>query len=215
MNKLNINQYINKTSGDSLEATEWNGVFTDVQTSVNNLVDNVNNGLVDPNYTYDNAKITQNSTNDVVLTVSNMLAGDVKEDPDPQGPVFLAAAVSEESAAPDTFSGTAISLDEALEAIEEAGVAKDSAEYVEAKEALEAGLINGSPVVIDLPGIDEPFTFDVVKSNVIVTTDGNISFTAGVNGDITFNIKTASGATTLKLTDLIDVVNYVKTQMAS
>ena len=38
MENLDLTQYINKNTGDALTATEWNGVFKDITTSVNNVI---------------------------------------------------------------------------------------------------------------------------------------------------------------------------------
>ena len=35
MEKLSINQYINKKTGDSISATEWNAVFSQIQDKIN------------------------------------------------------------------------------------------------------------------------------------------------------------------------------------
>ena len=40
MEKLSINQYINKKTGDSISATEWNAVFSQIQDKINEIIDN-------------------------------------------------------------------------------------------------------------------------------------------------------------------------------
>lgn len=42
MENLNISQYINKATGDSISAEEWNGVFGAIQSKVNELVEAYN-----------------------------------------------------------------------------------------------------------------------------------------------------------------------------
>ena len=47
MNKLSINQYINKKTGDSISATEWNAVFSQIQDKINEIIDH--SGTTDKN----------------------------------------------------------------------------------------------------------------------------------------------------------------------
>ena len=38
MNNLNINSYIGKNDGDTLSAAQWNSLFTDIQSKINEMV---------------------------------------------------------------------------------------------------------------------------------------------------------------------------------
>lgn len=48
MENLNISQYINKATGDSISAEEWNGVFGAIQSKVNEIVEAYNNLPITP-----------------------------------------------------------------------------------------------------------------------------------------------------------------------
>ena len=43
MSNLNISSYIGKNEGDTLSATQWNSVFTDIQTKVNEIITKTSN----------------------------------------------------------------------------------------------------------------------------------------------------------------------------
>ena len=43
MNNLNINTYLNKSNGDQLAASDWNGVLTAIQTKINEIISSLDN----------------------------------------------------------------------------------------------------------------------------------------------------------------------------
>ena len=66
MNNLDITSYIGKNDGDTLSATQWNAVFTSIQSKVNELV--ASNGS---SYFYVNGVLTVPTDNIITLAAGS------------------------------------------------------------------------------------------------------------------------------------------------
>lgn len=66
MSNLNISSYIGKNEGDTLSATQWNSVFTDIQTKVNEIITKTSNSCF-----YVNGVVTSPTNGIITLTAGS------------------------------------------------------------------------------------------------------------------------------------------------
>jgi len=66
MSNLNISSYIGKNEGDTLSSTQWNSVFTDIQTKVNEIITKTSNSCF-----YVNGVVTSPTNGIITLTAGS------------------------------------------------------------------------------------------------------------------------------------------------